>query len=356
MTDIVLTPEQREVIRKHVKAFRAYQKTSQGQDHIKTCRERVQFFQTLDREGLEQLDEALLREIVEKLWASQMWSSKEYPVQKILSNGLERVRCEFVRLFYDGVPASQRYDRFIKHVKGFGPASVTEMLCYRSPSSFGIWNETPRKALGLLGFGDDLPLKKYQLSADEYDRFNGIVTVIAQELRDAELKEMDLLGTDRFLWAVSQSSDTGTSPLMEGWEHNEIRDKLEQIGSFLGFTTETEKFIAQGARVDVVWRADIGNLGVVTYVFEVQKGGSVDSLILNLQKATGNATVQKVVAVSDTEQLGQIQKETQGLPEKFVSGLAYWDAAEVLRVHEWLSQATESIRQLGLVKDSFQNP
>jgi hypothetical protein len=30
--------------------------------------------------------------------------------------------------------------------------------------------------------------------------------------------------------------------------------------------------IAHGAKVDVVWRARIGNLGAVTYIFEVQMG------------------------------------------------------------------------------------
>jgi len=39
--------------------------------------------------------------------------------------------------------------------------------------------------------------------------------------------------------------------------------------------------------------------GLVTYVFEVHRKGSVDNLIVNLQKALNNPTVQKIIAVSD---------------------------------------------------------
>ena len=102
-----------------------------------------------------------------------------------------------------------------------------------------------------------------------------------------------------------------------------------------------------------LWRAKIANLGVVTYVFEVHKSGAIDSLILNLQKAVRNPTVQKVIAVSNKKQLGQIEKEVQGLPEDFVKALSFWNAYDVERTHEKLSEVVKSIEKLGLVKSEF---
>jgi hypothetical protein len=100
---------------------------------------------------------------------------------------------------------------------------------------------------------------------------------------------------DFFLYEVAQSAkgtvEVGVRPerelrLQEGeFDHDEIRDLLADIGGSLGFDTDTEVKVAHGARVDVVWRARIANLGLVTYVFEVHRSGSMDSLILNLQKA-----------------------------------------------------------------------
>lgn len=98
----------------------------------------------------------------------------------------------------------------------------------------------------------------------------------------------------------------------------------------------------------------IANLGVVTYVFEVHKSGSIDSLILNLQKALNNPTVQKIIAVSDAKRIEKIRDEIQGLPENFRKSLAFWEVKDVISTHERLSEAMESINKLGLVKSRFE--
>ena len=90
--------------------------------------------------------------------------------------------------------------------------------------------------------------------------------------------------------------------------HNEVRDKLAEIGLWLGFETYTEIKVADGSIVDTVWQATIGNMGRVIYVFEVQSRGSIDGLILNLLKSMNNPAVQGVVAVSDADQLEKIKK------------------------------------------------
>ena len=123
---------------------------------------------------------------------------------------------------------------------------------------------------------------------------------------------------------------------------------IRDIGVMLGFDADTEVQVAHGARVDVVWRARIGNLGMVTYVFEVHRSGSIDSLLLNLQKAKSSPTVQKVIAVSDERQLEKIKSESEGLPEGFRRALEFWPVKEVQRVGENLQTAMEIINRLGL--------
>lgn len=142
--------------------------------------------------------------------------------------------------------------------------------------------------------------------------------------------------------------DTTTSTFV----HNEIRDKLADIGQWLGFRSETETRVAEGSRVDTIWEATIGNLGRVIYVFEVQTAGSVDSLLLNLLKSLNSPAVQGVVAVSDSAQLVKIRKQAstiQGLGDK----LKYWDYQEILTVHAELQSVNEAINKLGLVPESF---
>lgn len=90
----------------------------------------------------------------------------------------------------------------------------------------------------------------------------------------------------------------------------------------------------------------------MTYVFEVQTKGSIDSLIINLLKSLNNPAVQGVVAVSDQKQLQKIKDHAEGVPglrEK----LKFWDYQEVLNVHENLEYVNESINQLNLVPNGF---
>jgi len=112
-------------------------------------------------------------------------------------------------------------------------------------------------------------------------------------------------------------------------------------------------WVGHGARVDNVWRARIGNLGLVTYVFEVHKTGSIDSLLLNLQKAKSSPTVQKVIAVSNEEQLEKVKRESEGLPEEFRRALGFWPVTEVQKVGQNLQSAMSVIDKLGLVQISF---
>jgi hypothetical protein len=134
------------------------------------------------------------------------------------------------------------------------------------------------------------------------------------------------------------------------FDHDEIVEKLVELGNGLGFEAESEKLIAKGARVDAVWRAKIANLGVVSYVFEVHRGGSIDSLILNLQRAKNNPTVQKLVVVANTVDLRKIGEEVSSLSEDFRKSLAYLEAKDVEKAYNLLKELNAIIGRLELVK------
>ena len=89
-------------------------------------------------------------------------------------------------------------------------------------------------------------------------------------------------------------------------------DLLTAIGQWLGFQAKKEELVARGARVDAVWQARIANLGVVTYVFEVQRRGSIDSLILNLQRAQNNQSVQRLIVVANSDEITRVRQGGSG--------------------------------------------
>lgn len=361
MSDTSLRDEK---LHKYADLFKEFSKTEEHRLEVKDREGRVRYFyETLTKERLARMTELDFGEFVTRLWAAKAWTNKEYLVRKLIrdNDGLERIKKNLLDLLHGDDPFQKRYDRFLQDVSGFGTGYVTEILCHFNPSEFGIWNSKARDALGILGYEKLLPLSKYRISAKEYIGFNKVEKDLAHSLGDLGIEMPNLLMLDYFLWRVwnwreKASGTEGIGPPTDslGFDHDEIRDFIGEIGDFLGFETETEKIVQHGAKVDVIWRAKIANLGVVMYVFEVHKSGSIDSLIMNLQKAKKNPSVQKLIAVSDIRQLEQIRKEIKGLPGDFVEALSFWDAMDVKITHDKLAEVVNSIDKLQLVKSEFE--
>jgi len=345
---VTLSPGQKKQVNAQIQPFLAYLETEASRGDEEDRLRRIRYFREELPARLKNLSEADVAEMVSQLWASRIWGNKQYLVQKVIEdNGLDSLRDELRHLLDRTVSPPARYERALLRIRRLGPASVTEILCYSDADNCGIWNERARAAVGKLGLGGFVSPEKYMLTGSEYSTFNSLLRVIGKELGAAGIPDVDLLKVDFFLYNVG-AGETPPTP-RGGFDHDEIRDLIESIGAMLGFDAQTEVVVAHGAKVDVVWRARIGNLGTVTYVFEVHKAGSIDSLVLNLQKAKSGPTVQKVIAVSDQEQLNKIEAETDGLPEEFRRSLAFWRVTEVQEVGEHLRLASESINRLGLV-------
>lgn len=356
------TESQKNNLSHHIQSFKNYTKTKNYQVDIKDRKEREEFFSKITKEKFLSLNEFDFGEIIAKLWAMRLWTNKEYQIQRMISDkGFDHLKSELANLlFSDPANFEKNFNLASKNIKFLGPASLTELMCYFNPKYYGIWNEKARKSLLILGFEKDLPLEKYKISGSEYQKFNRVISSISQELVEHGFSDSNLLFVDYFLYEVWNSSSRPEDEIVEGkteiikFDHDEIRDFISDIGNWLGFEAETEKTIGHGARVDAVWKAQIANLGVVNYVFEVHRSGSIDSLILNLQKSKRNPTVQKIIAVSDAEQLEKIRNEISGLPEEFVRSLSYWDFVDVKKTHKNMSEVITSIQGLELVKSEFE--
>ncbi|MGD9893847.1 MAG: hypothetical protein AB7R89_19260 [Dehalococcoidia bacterium] len=339
-----LTEQQRKELRPHIASFiqHAVSPAYAEDEHFR--RERLTYFQQVLPTRLAGLSEADVVELLSKLWATQLWSNKQYLAQKVIEdNGIENLSAWLADLIDANLPPELRYEAAMKRIRRLGPASITEILCFSDPNHAGIWNDRARAALKVLGFGSIVPVDKYRISADQYCSYNTLLNLISAELRTAGMTDVDLLVVDFFLYRVAQQPQVGAmqavtpvAPVAQGpaFDHDEVRDLVESIGTMLGFDAQTEVTITHGAKVDAVWRARIGNLGVVTYVFEVHKSGSIDSLLLNFMKAHSNPTVQKVIAIADEAQLAKIEREASGLSEEFRRSLAYWPVTEVVQVGE----------------------
>lgn len=360
------------LLRKHIKNY-VKGIEEDREKHIQDMAERKErklFYQSRTKERIVKMGEEELYEYLAKLWAMLIWGNKHYVVDKLLQeHGLNTVKKELAELVWGKTPVKDRWDRFRENIKGMGPAMISEILCHVHPKECMLWNRRAYVGLNYLGV-KGLPKYNYQLTGEKYTELSNITQTIAGELKTQGIEAPDLLIVDYFIWDELQVEDNlsqihkkrdieskkreieTTDKDTSEFIHNEIRDKLADIGQWLGFSSKIEIKVSEGSKVDAVWEATIGNMGRVIYVFEVQTKGSIDSLILNLLKSLNNPAVQGIVAVTDAAQIETIRKHASG-----VSGLSeklkYWDYKEVLQVHEALESVNEAINSLGLVPQGF---
>ncbi|RRD59926.1 hypothetical protein [Tannerella forsythia] len=314
------------------------------------------------REVLLNMSEEQLYDYIAPLWAMAMWGNKHYQIDNIIeANGMDLLRKQFANLIYGTSPIEKRWDEFRSKVKGIGPAIMSELLCKTYPDSFLLWNKKTYNGFSALEIAN-LPRFEARLNGYKYSKLCEIGKQIIHEIKTSGNGEVtDMLTLNSFIWKELQevTKEPVATSKQEGGEllptstkeatfiHNDIRDKVAEIGRCLGFRAEVEKKVADGAVVDAVWEVTIGNMGRVIYVFEVQTAGSIDSLILNLMKSKNNKAVQGIVAVTDQKQIERIKREIAALPIK--DEVHFWDYEEVLRIHESLQFVNESINNLDLV-------
>jgi hypothetical protein len=247
-----------------------------------------------------------------------------------------------------------------------GPAMISEILCKTHPEQYMLWNRRAYIGLNYLQI-ENLPRYDYQINGKVYNYLCRICNEISNELKIGGFNDSSLLAVDYFIWDELQVEDN-LSKVYSGetevdviipqnneeskFIHNEIRDKLRDIGQWLGFNAKVEQKVSEGSKVDTIWEAIIGNMGRVIYIFEVQTKGSIDSLIINLLKSLNNPAVQGVVAVSNKVQIEKIKRHVKDVKE-LRDKLRYWDYEEILKVHESLEYVNENINKLELVPESF---
>ena len=332
-------------------------------------KQRVAYYQSWTSDRILKMGTNDLYEYFSKLWAMLTWGNKKYYVDKLIQdNGFDALKSGITDLVWGKNSIEKRWDTFRDTILGVGPAMMSEILCHVYPDDFITWNRRAYVSLNYLGV-EKLPRYNYQLTGQKYAELCQVEKGIVVELQKAGIKEVNLLTVDYFMWDELQVEDNlsqvfGKSegvkvPSMEDVDaetskfiHNEIRDKLSDIGTWLGFKSQIEVKVADGSKVDTIWEATIGNMGRVIYVFEVQSKGSIDSLLLNLLKALNNPAVQGIVAVSDADQLRKIQKHA-ALVGELNKKLKYWDYEKVLEIHGALEMVNEAINNLGLVPQGF---
>ena len=351
-----------EKLKQCIKKYKHQSENVSDIEAINDREERMKYYQAWTKERISNMNQDEFAEFIGKLWSMIVWGNKKYIADKIIEdNGFDKIKKYLIELLYGTSKIEIRWDNFYKNIKQIGPSSMSELLSYINPNEYVICNKVTCACFKYLGV-EKVPTYNYQYTGTNYRRLCEIGKFIEQEMISNNIKNVNLLIVDYMFWdVVYPMSKKENIELVEEIEiekdtklfvHNDIINQIVEIGQWLGFESKSEVKIADGAVVDAIWQAQIGNMGKVIYAFEVQTHGSIDSLILNLQKATNNFAVQAIVAVSDEKQIEKIKKESKGI-HSIETKLKTWNYAEVIEIHDCLERSNEIINNLGLVPDSF---
>jgi hypothetical protein len=171
------------------------------------------------------------------------------------------------------------------------------------------------------------------------------------ELSEGDVAVLTKHGED---YVISVEHGTGLAKVIEtestslDYDHDDIANKLRDIGNWMGFEAKTKEQVAAGAFVDVVWKFKVGNLGEIKYAFEVQRKGSIDSAIRNLQRAQKSVETQKIVIVANSDIIEKVKAEVEG--EDIAKILKYMDVASVEKAWQLMNDFRNVMDEVGLIK------
>lgn len=324
-------------------------------------------FQSWTEDKLLHLSEKEFSQLLQSLWASDIWENKPDIINRIiLVNSMKDLRTLLAFLIWGKENIAFRWDRFKLTIKGFSGYMMSEMLCKIRPMEYIIWNSNTAFALRYLHC-DPIPKRDMDIEGKLYEQLCHIEGHIGKALEKNGIHSVDYLLVHHFLQitlpernhhpyayqiSLEPSTIENSTLTYPPFFHQEIRDKIKEIGEWLGYLSEVEKKVSNGSVVDVLWEASIGNIGRAIYVFEVQTKGDVNSLLLNLLKSLKNPAVQGVIAVSDQAQLEKIKKHAVDITE-LKQKVKFWDYENVLEVHQSLQFVSRSMKSLNLVSKGF---
>ena len=317
--------------------------------------EREKFYSSYTKEKLLSINIDEFYEYIGKLWAMIIWGNKKYRIDQLIADngGFEKLKSKLVELIYGNDTIASRWDNFKNNTKGFGPAMMSEILCYVYPNDCMLWNRTAESAYQSLEI-PNIPLRNYQMTGKKYVEMTEIAKEIQKRIIERGYKNVDLLFVDYFFWdqlrdivpVIIDKKEKKESVVNNKSYHNEIIDYIKNIGNLLGYNTDLKRNIKNSGKIaDAIWEFNVGNLGKIRYVFEVQDKGDIDSLLISLANASQDVAVQAVVAISDEEQINKMKQHSQNIRSTFNGKLKFWDITEIERAYTELSNSMEIINK-----------
>ena len=189
-------------IDKYFDGFKKFLGTSKGLEWEKERIERKKLFsEKLSKDVIKDISEDDFREVIKSLWATGLWTNKDYKVDRLLEDNedIEMIANSLFDVLYSDEPLTHRYDIFVRKIKGIGPSMLTEILAFVEPQIYCIWNDNLKKVLPFLEMDNLLQPRvfKYQITGNEYVQCINVLSEFKDQLNKI-LDNADFIDVDFF--------------------------------------------------------------------------------------------------------------------------------------------------------------
>ncbi|MDD5638575.1 MAG: hypothetical protein PHO28_01555 [Candidatus Pacebacteria bacterium] len=305
--------------------------------------------------------------MIKELWASSVWTNKNYKIQYLLeNNGFDKIKQELKELLYGEDLLENRWDNFKHSIKGLGPSSISEILTFFDPQKYGLINLKIYKVLPHLG----IKIHTVKDGKGYKEALEGL-SIVRDALRENGMPDADFIITDFFIAylfyevfdlayerktvevfpseeekLVEKSIETlqqnqeKKEIIFEDLEiesHEEAEAILLLLGNLLGFDTYTpdkskevmgqnlgdiatlnelsyfgsETIMDSAQHIDVVWVKDEWP----EYFFEVENTTGVTDGLLRIYRVAAKLSA-KCFIIAPPDKLNKFQKEIEKPPFK----------------------------------------
>jgi hypothetical protein len=137
-----------------------------------------------------------------------------------ISEDMDLLRGSLTILLNSELALSERYNKAVSKIKGFGKALATAILLVASPDKYGVWNNTSESALKQVGLWHEFVRAK--TPGQQYEQINQLLLQLATDLH------VDLWTLDALMWGLLPEDGVETI------HHNEPVQVAENVtNSFL---------------------------------------------------------------------------------------------------------------------------
>ncbi|HLC51570.1 MAG TPA: hypothetical protein VJH90_04350, partial [archaeon] len=258
-----LTSDQRGNIQRYMDSFISFLSTPKANEWKVERNNRSSYVKLkLSKDNIDKLTEVDFKIIFLNLYATQVWTNKDYAFNNVLSNGFDNLRAQLKDLIYGEGDIALRYDKFKSNIKHMGPATITEILTLLDADKYCLWNVKPRSVLPFLKIRGDIPKKAFDYNAFDGNIYKSCIEImqaIRNEIKGKAVPNPDLWDTDFFIAYVfynvgefksqpeerdvvkasQKQEDANIAIEEEEIEHTAAEFLLLKIGKLLGYDTYT---------------------------------------------------------------------------------------------------------------------